>query len=197
MRSTARASQKGFTLIEILVTLAATTIALLGILSTIKVTGRANLESQRASEALGLAEGMVEIVRGMTVAQFETQPMMHVSDGRIAAQPTSNCPHAAGPAYGAIGSTVISGSEQSWVNGGAGGGCDDTTWREWHEGPIRGATNVEFRRGVRFGVVEADLVWIQVIVEWTNEGAKSGANNGLYDRSITMEVVRSRFEAPP
>jgi prepilin-type N-terminal cleavage/methylation domain-containing protein len=194
---TSRASQKGFTLIEILITLAATTIALLGILSTIKVTGRANLESQRASEALGLAEGMVEIVRGMTVAQFETQPMMHVTDGRITGQPASNCPHAPGPAYGAIGSTVISGSEQSWVSGGASGGCDDTTWREWHEGPIRGATNAEFRRGVRFGVVEADLVWIQVIVEWTNEGAKSGANNGLYDRSITMEVVRSRFEAPP
>jgi type II secretory pathway pseudopilin PulG len=200
MKSTkkhSKSSQRGFTIIEILVTLGCTTIALLGIVSTIKVTARANLESQRASEALGIAEGMVEVIRGMSVATFEAMPMQHNDDGRPLTEPTSNCPHAAGPAYGVIGSTFLSGADESWTNGGAGGGCDNGAWREWHEGPVRGATNVEFRRGVRFSIVEADLVWIQVVVEWTKEGAVSGVSNGLYDRSITMEVVRSRFEAPP
>ncbi|MBP9086505.1 MAG: hypothetical protein KBG15_10340, partial [Kofleriaceae bacterium] len=176
--------------------LAVTTFALLGIVSTIRVTSRANIDSQRATEAESIAEGMIETLRGLSVLQFETATWAHVADGRLANEPASNCPHANLP-YGPITSTTITGSETSWFDSSAGGGCDDGTWREWHEGPIRGATNVEFRRGVRFGVVEADLVWIQVIVEWTNEGARAGAFNGRYDRSITMETVRSRLETPP
>lgn len=188
--------QRGFTLIEVMVALGITTFVLMGIVGTMRVTARANIDAQRAAEALGLAEGMVETIRNLTVAQFENIDWMHdATDGRSGAESIpSSCEHTGKP-YGSIG-TAMSGALESWLPGGAGGGCDNTEWKEWHEGPVWGASNVEFRRGVRFQQIDTDLVWIQVIVEWTNQGAVSGFENGRYDRSVTMEILRSRLETP-
>lgn len=187
--------QHGFTLIEILVTLAVTTFALLGLMSTIRVSSKASKDSARANEAIGLAEGMAEIIRGMSVSQFETTPWAHQLDARLPNEPASNCDHTGLP-YGPINNATFSGTAQSWVAGGNGGGCDDINWKEWHEGAVRGATGVEFRRGVRYALIDAELVWIQVVVEWTNDGALAGSANGRYDRSVTIELVRSRLELP-
>ena len=191
----ANAKQRGFTLIEILVTMAVTTFALLGLLSTIRVSSKASQDSARANEAIGLAEGMAEVIRGMSVSQFETTPFAHQTDLRLVNEAPSNCTHTGLP-YGTINNPIIDGSAQSWVDGGAGGGCDDVNWHEWHEGPVRGASGTEFRRGVRFALIDAELVWIQVIVEWTNEGALAGTGNGRYDRAVSIELVRSRLELP-
>ncbi len=187
--------QRGFTLIEILVTLAVTTFALLGLMSTIRVSSKASKDAARANEAIGLAEGMAEIIRGMSVSQFETTPWAHQLDARLPNEPASNCDHTGLP-YGPINNATFTGIPQSWVPGGNGGGCDDINWKEWHEGAVRGATGVEFRRGVRYALIDAELVWIQVIVEWTNDGALAGTANGRYDRSLTIELVRSRLELP-
>jgi prepilin-type N-terminal cleavage/methylation domain-containing protein len=187
--------QNGFTLIEILVTLGVTTFALLGLLSTIRVTQRAGADSARANEAVALAEGMAEQLRGITITQFENIDWAHQSDPRLSNEAASNCDHTGKP-YGSMAIGTTNGAEQSWVSNGVGGGCDESTWQEWHEGPVRGATGVEFRRGIRYTKLDYDLVWMQVIVEWTNEGARAGFDNGRFDRSVTVELLRSVSEVP-
>jgi prepilin-type N-terminal cleavage/methylation domain-containing protein len=153
-------SQRGFTLVELLVTMMVTVIGLVGMLGVFGSASRGNLDARQYTEALGICEGTVEEIRGLTIDTIETLDL-----------PTPDY-------YGVI---------------------TTTGWGPvaYHKGPVLGATGVTFIRQVQARAIDADLVWIQVIVQWTTDGAPLGTNGGANDRRISLEMVRGRSEGPP
>jgi type II secretory pathway pseudopilin PulG len=64
--------ERGFTLVELLITLLVTVIGLIGMLGVFGSASRGNLDARQYTEALGVCEGTVEEIRGMTIAEMET-----------------------------------------------------------------------------------------------------------------------------
>lgn len=71
-------SERGFTLVEVLVTVVITVIGLLGLLGTFAATSRGSLDSRRTDFALSLAQAALADLRELTVAEVETanQPIV-------------------------------------------------------------------------------------------------------------------------
>jgi prepilin-type N-terminal cleavage/methylation domain-containing protein len=65
-------SQRGFTLLELLITLAVTTIGMVGVMTLHLSVGRGNEGAARANEAVTVATETVEWLRSMTYPQLET-----------------------------------------------------------------------------------------------------------------------------
>ncbi len=66
-----------------------------------------------------------------------------------------------------------------------------------HEGDVVGTSGVTFRRSVEARGIdgsEQQLVWLRVTVAWTEDGAAPGAEGGLYDHQVSLEMLRSRRE---
>jgi prepilin-type N-terminal cleavage/methylation domain-containing protein len=61
---------------------------------------------------------------------------------------------------------------------------------------VTGRANQVFHRQLLVTNIDlgADLILIQVVTSWTEEGAQQGAEGGKYDHAITLEVVRARAE---
>lgn len=62
--------QRGFTLLELLITLAVTVIGLTGLLSLYVVTAKGNAASSRSGEGVAIAESTLEELRDLTLAQM-------------------------------------------------------------------------------------------------------------------------------
>ena len=148
-------AEGGFTLVELLVTLAVTVIGMAGLFGVFTATTRGNASARESSEALGLCQGAADEIKSFTVAEMEAMA-----------------------AYGVI---------------------DATGWgpRPYHEGPVVGATGATFVRDVWARALDQDLVWVKVTVSWASEGATLGAEGGLHDHALALEMLRSRGEAPP
>jgi prepilin-type N-terminal cleavage/methylation domain-containing protein len=67
-----RRSQRGFTLLELLITTAITVIGLTGLMSLYVVTAKGNATTSRSGEGVAVAEATLEEIRGMTIAELET-----------------------------------------------------------------------------------------------------------------------------
>ena len=74
-----------------------------------------------------------------------------------------------------------------------------STWGPvaFHEGPVTGATGVVFDRQVWGRGIDDDLVWFKVAIVWASDGATLGSDDGIHDHELSLEIVRSRTEAPP
>jgi prepilin-type N-terminal cleavage/methylation domain-containing protein len=66
-----RSRQRGFTLLELLITLAITTVGMIGVMSLHLSVGRGNDGAARGSEAMAVATDTVEWLRSMTFAQLQ------------------------------------------------------------------------------------------------------------------------------
>ncbi|MEZ4360876.1 MAG: prepilin-type N-terminal cleavage/methylation domain-containing protein [Kofleriaceae bacterium] len=66
-----RRGQRGFTLLELLITLAITTIGMVGVMSLHLSVGRGNEGAARANEAVTVATETVEWLRSMTFPELE------------------------------------------------------------------------------------------------------------------------------
>jgi prepilin-type N-terminal cleavage/methylation domain-containing protein len=67
----------------------------------------------------------------------------------------------------------------------------------YHEGAVVGASGVTFDRSVYARWIDDDLVWMKVTVAWTSDGATAGSEGGIHDHAVSLEMLRSRTEAPP
>jgi prepilin-type N-terminal cleavage/methylation domain-containing protein len=65
-----RRRQGGFTLLELLITLAITVIGLTGLMSLYVVTAKGNAGTSRSGEGVAVAESTVEEIRTMTLAEM-------------------------------------------------------------------------------------------------------------------------------
>jgi len=68
---------------------------------------------------------------------------------------------------------------------------------DYHEPAVVGASGATFNRKVWARWVDDDLVWLKVAVQWTGDGAQPGADGGIHDHQLALELIRSRTEAPP
>ncbi len=68
-----RRGQRGFTLLELLITLAITTIGMVGVMSLHLSVGRGNDGAARTNEAMTVATETLEWLRSMTLAKMETE----------------------------------------------------------------------------------------------------------------------------
>jgi prepilin-type N-terminal cleavage/methylation domain-containing protein len=68
---TRRRRQGGFTLVELLVTMLVTTVALAGLFGVFASTTRGNIDAREAAEALALCESSTDVLKSYTVAQLE------------------------------------------------------------------------------------------------------------------------------
>lgn len=66
-------AQGGFTLLELLITLAVTVIGLTGLLSLFVVTAKGNSTTSRSGEAVAVAEATLEEARTLSVAAMNAQ----------------------------------------------------------------------------------------------------------------------------
>ena len=58
-----------------------------------------------------------------------------------------------------------------------------------------GMTYSVFMSAVELTVASPDLVRLRIDVSWTDDGAVPGADNGIYDHTISLEVVITRQDA--
>ena len=142
-----RPRQRGFTLLELLITLALTTIALTGLLSMQMVTLRSNESSSRAGEAVAVAQQTLEEYRNRRVLD-ELMPEFGVT-------------------------TLPINATLDTVAGRAG-----TTYNR--------ELSVE-----ELTAISNSLVRIRVVVTWTDDGAAAGAEGGILDHRIALEIVRT------
>jgi prepilin-type N-terminal cleavage/methylation domain-containing protein len=142
--------QRGFTLVELLVTLGVTVIGLLGLLSLYTVTARANALGAHSGEAVAIAEATVEEVRNT-----------------------------------ALGDLLAS-------NGATALPLDlplDT---------VAGRAGTTFNRRMQVTELTAtspNLVKIRIEVTWTDAHAAAGAQGGIYDHRVSLELIRTASEA--
>jgi prepilin-type N-terminal cleavage/methylation domain-containing protein len=68
-----RRRQGGFTLLELLITMAITVIGLTGLLSLYVVTARGNATTSRSGEAVAVAEATVEEIRNLSLEKLLTE----------------------------------------------------------------------------------------------------------------------------
>lgn len=77
----ARGTQRGFTMIELLITLAVSGIALAGVLATHLVAVRTNAGAAGAADAIAIAERTIEDARSLTIDQMYAE--YEDSDGAL------------------------------------------------------------------------------------------------------------------
>lgn len=159
MRSTRRgARQRGFTLLEMLITMAITIIGLIGLLSLHVVTVKANEMTSRNGEAIGIAQATLEQYRNRPlVTKNTTNPTTLLTDFGVAALPID---------------------------------VDLDT--------VAGRAGTTFNRHLNvteLTSVSTSLVKLRVEVSWTDDGAAAGADNGIHDHKISLELVRTYEEA--
>jgi prepilin-type N-terminal cleavage/methylation domain-containing protein len=145
--------QRGFTLVELLVTLSVTTIGLIGLLSLHLSIARGNDGASRASDAVAIANGTVEQLR----AQRTTDLLV-----TLTGTSTSNPPL-------------------------------DVTMST-----VAGRGGMTYRRRVLVTplLAASGSLWLlRCEVGWTEDGAAQGANGGLLDHMISVEVIRTVEEA--
>lgn len=109
----------GFTLVELLVTMVVTVIALAGLFGVFTVTSRGNADARQAAEALALCEASTDELKSFTVDQIENQ---------LAYQPITNAggpwgplPYHEGAVTGASGVTFNRNVYARWID-------DDLVW---------------------------------------------------------------------
>ncbi|MBE7451219.1 MAG: prepilin-type N-terminal cleavage/methylation domain-containing protein [Kofleriaceae bacterium] len=145
-----RRSARGFTLLEMLITLAVTVIGLTGLLSLHVVTTKGNAITSRSGEGVAIAEATVEEIRNLTL------PALFTELG-VSALPVD-------------------------VN-------LDT---------VAGRAGVTFNRRVQvteLTAVSTNLVKIRVEVSWTDAGAAPGAEGGIHDHRVSLELIRTASES--
>lgn len=149
-RRTRRRHQHGFTLVELLVTMAITVIGLMGLMSLYVVTARSNSLGAHSGEAVAVAEATVEEIRGSAVDELLAT-------------------------YGAIALPL-----------------------DVNLNTVAGRAGTTFSRRVQVTELTAastNLVKIRVDVTWTDGGAAAGAEGGIYDHRISLELIRTASEA--
>jgi len=67
-----RPSQGGFTLVELLITLLVTVVALAGLFGVFSVTTRSNTDARQTAEALALCQAAADELKSFSVDQIET-----------------------------------------------------------------------------------------------------------------------------
>jgi prepilin-type N-terminal cleavage/methylation domain-containing protein len=73
MRLRPRRRQRGFTLLELLITLAITVIGLTGLLSLFVVTAKGNTTTSQSGEAVAVAEATLEEIRNLSLPAMYAQ----------------------------------------------------------------------------------------------------------------------------
>lgn len=144
-----RKSQRGFTLLELMLTLTVTTIGLIGLLSLHLSIARGNDSANRSAEGSQIANATLEQLRAAHI-----QDMMFQLTGNPLATPP----------------------------------IDLNPWNT-----VVGRGLQTFRRRVIVTQLAASTsLWlIRVEVGWTEDGAAQGANAGLLDHTVSVEVVRT------
>ncbi len=145
-----RRRQRGFTLLELLVTMGITIIGLLGLMSLYVVTARSNALGAHSGEAVAVAEATVEEIRGTPIADL------------LAAHAAPSLP------------------------------------LDVSLDTVAGRAGMTFNRRVQvieLTAVSPNLVKIRVDVTWTDAGATAGAEGGIYDHQVSLELIRTASEA--
>jgi prepilin-type N-terminal cleavage/methylation domain-containing protein len=145
-------SQRGFTLLELLLTLTVTTIGLIGLMALHLSIARGNDLSNRTAEASSIANATLEQLRAARINDMVCQ--------------LTTC-----------GSLPPIDVTMSTVAGRAG-----MTFR---------------RRGLvtQLNNASTSLWLVRVEVSWTEDNAAQGANGGVLDHTVAVEVVRTVEEA--
>ncbi|HUQ02360.1 MAG TPA: prepilin-type N-terminal cleavage/methylation domain-containing protein [Kofleriaceae bacterium] len=142
--------QRGFTLVELLVTLGVTVIGLMGLLSLYVVTARGNALGAHSGEAVAVAEATVEEVRNTSIDDLLTT-------------------------HGAA-----------------------TLPLDINLNTVAGRAGTTFNRRMLVTELTAtspNLVKIRIEVVWTDGHASAGAQGGLYDHRVSLELIRTASEA--
>jgi prepilin-type N-terminal cleavage/methylation domain-containing protein len=72
VRARRRSGQRGFTLIELMVAMALSTVGLLGLLALQMIAVRGNMMSRNFGEAIGIAQGQLEVAAHTAYASLST-----------------------------------------------------------------------------------------------------------------------------
>jgi prepilin-type N-terminal cleavage/methylation domain-containing protein len=148
-----RQSQRGFTLLELMLTLTVTTIGLIGLLSLHLSIARGNDAANRGAEGSQIANATIEQLR----AARATDMMFELTGNPLATPP-----------------------------------IDLNPWNT-----VAGRGGMTFRRRVIVTQLPTSTsLWlIRIEVGWTEDGAAQGANGGLLDHTVSVEVIRTVEEA--
>ena len=67
---------------------------------------------------------------------------------------------------------------------------------DWVMNPVSGHAGQVYRRQLNVAVspLSTELIWFQIDVMWTDEGATPGSNGGIHDHTISLETVKTRGE---
>jgi len=148
-RSIAGRGPRGFTLLELLITMSVTTIGLIGLLSLHLSIARGNDGASRSAEAQQLGVSEIEALRAQSLTAmmqsltasanlvFPTAPRVRTAAGR------GGTPYAI--------TTVVS----------------------------------------ALPAASSSLLKIRTVVTWTDDGGTFGANGGLLDHRLALEVIRT------
>jgi prepilin-type N-terminal cleavage/methylation domain-containing protein len=157
---------RGFTLLELLITLSVTTIGLIGLLSLHLSISRGNDGASRSAEAQQITAMALETLRGLRIGTDPGDPgnpnLMQVLVGNPNAVPPA-APGITAPAF-----TV----------------------------PGRGGVIYSVTRSVVALPSASTGLWrIRVDTSWTEQGAGAGASGGQFDHHIALEVIRTVQES--
>jgi prepilin-type N-terminal cleavage/methylation domain-containing protein len=144
-----RRRQQGFTLVELLVTMAITVIGLMGLMSLYVVTSRSNSLGAQSGEAVAVAERTLEEVRARTVPDLIAE-----HGGALPIDVNLNT--------------------------------------------VAGRAGTTFGRRLQvteLTAVSTNLIRIRVDISWTDSGATPGAQGGIFDHRISLELIRTATEA--
>jgi type IV pilus assembly protein PilV len=143
-----RRGERGFTLLELLVTMGVTVIGLAGLLALHVTTLRGNDVAGRSGEAISLAQQQLEALRDSTIKDL----LDNLGNG-------------------------------------------DEVDRDLDT--VAGRGGMTYRPHV---IVEplpeasADLYRVRVEMSWTDDGAAEGAENGVHDHTVSLEIIRTKQE---
>ena len=148
-----RRHERGFTLLELLITATVTVIGFAALLGLHFATVGGNALSGRSAEAVAIAERTIEQLRSDSVGGM-------IQD--LTGSPSTSLP--------------LSNISMSTV-----AGRNGMTYRRLVS--VRELTSVS-----------PDLIEIHVAVDWTDDGAVQGSDNGVHDHEIALELIRTRQE---
>jgi len=168
-------TERGFSLLELLVSLVVFSIGLLGIAGLQMVSKQASYEAQQRTIASQVAYGLLEDMRtnGSGIGVYTAAP--DFGGGKLAGLPVSNCrdPNVpCSPAQKAVHDiryweTVVDGAQETGVEGAAGGVLSPTVCVD---GPVGGAA----------GVYTVSIAWRGSQAIANPELSQCGAGSGLY-----------------